>query len=228
MENVLSGIDDIFDNLETTIENQDPSLSVSVGSIMNAEFEKYITDLNPEQDGKEALVRSMYRSKLDEDRSDYACTSFNEVGAVGYLEYADFGGDQYTNLKNGYVKLIEYLTRNLSSSNKIKLNEKVELIDYSASSNKIKVKTNKNITYKANYVISTISLGYLKENYRKLFNPQLPSDKINAIEALGFGTMDKIFLVFDEAIMQDDDQGFNFFWENDLPSLDTTYNLGVT
>jgi hypothetical protein len=55
VENVLSGIDDIFDNLETTIENQDPSC-VSVGSIMNAEFEKYITDLNPEQDGKEALV----------------------------------------------------------------------------------------------------------------------------------------------------------------------------
>ena len=62
--------------------------------------------------------------------------------------------------------------------------------------------------------ICTVSLGVLKASHKTLFHPTLPDQKVNsanrkgfakakvtlqveAIEKLGFGVMDKIFLVFD-------------------------------
>ena len=62
--------------------------------------------------------------------------------------------------------------------------------------------------------IFTVSLGVLKASHKTLFHPTLPDQKVNsanrkgfakakvtlqveAIEKLGFGVMDKIFLVFD-------------------------------
>ena len=62
--------------------------------------------------------------------------------------------------------------------------------------------------------ICTVSLGVLKASHKTLFHPTLPDQKVNSanrkgfakakvtlqvetIEKLGFGVMDKIFLVFD-------------------------------
>lgn len=50
----------------------------------------------------------------------------------------------------------------------------------------------------ADYVIFTGSLGVLKRNHTTLFTPRLPPRHIKAIETLGYGTLGKIFLEFEE------------------------------
>lgn len=48
----------------------------------------------------------------------------------------------------------------------------------------------------ADYVIVTVSLGVLKRQYEKLFCPDLPAEKVEAINKLGYGHVNKIFLEY--------------------------------
>ncbi|KAI1433761.1 vacuolar protein sorting 33A-like protein [Xylaria sp. CBS 124048] len=50
----------------------------------------------------------------------------------------------------------------------------------------------------ADYVVSTVPLGILKQKSIE-FHPPLPKQKLDAIDRLGFGTLNKIVLVYDHA-----------------------------
>ena len=148
--------------------------------------------------------------------------SFYELTAAGINEAVDFGGNQYTNLKNGYFKLVNLLSSNLTSKF-IHLNKLVTNIDYS---NKAEIVvsvydffTRSMVKYNADYVLVTIPLGVLKQNYKSLFRPSLPFAKANAIEKLGFGTVNKIFAVYDKPVFTGDDQGLQLLWRADLQNV---------
>ncbi len=49
-----------------------------------------------------------------------------------------------------------------------------------------------------------------------MFSPKLPHKKIKAIENLGFGAVNKIFLVFDRPPLGKDYKGLQILWREDL------------
>lgn len=67
----------------------------------------------------------------------------------------------------------------------------------------------------ADHVIVTVSLGVLKQNRETMFLPSLPEDKVLAIERLGIGTTDKIFLEFEEPFWSPDCNSIQFVWEDE-------------
>ncbi|XP_018598838.2 peroxisomal N(1)-acetyl-spermine/spermidine oxidase [Scleropages formosus] len=67
--------------------------------------------------------------------------------------------------------------------------------------------------YDVDHVILTASLGFLKERAHSLFKPLLPAVKSRAIESLGFGTVDKIFLQFDRRFWPEDCAGIQLVWD---------------
>lgn len=74
--------------------------------------------------------------------------------------------------------------------------------------------------YDADFVIFTGSLGVLKETYKEMFVPRLPSIKANAIEGLTLGTVDKIYLEFEKPFWPADWEGFSLVWsQNDIAKL---------
>lgn len=96
---------------------------------------------------------------------------------------------------------------------KILYNKEVVNIEWSSSKGDfVKVKCADGSVYEGDHVIVTASLGVLKENYEYLFNPNLPAVKINAIEGLSFGTVDKIYLEFDKPFWSEDWSGFSMLW----------------
>lgn len=115
----------------------------------------------------------------------------------GLLEYAidDFDGDQVY-LLDGYTPIIEELARPLQEASIIETNTQVETIDWSASP--VKIQTS-NGTYTAKTLVLSIPLGVLKAHHTSIFTPVLPKPKQEAISSLGFGTLDKIFLVYPHA-----------------------------
>lgn len=64
------------------------------------------------------------------------------------------------------------------------------------------------------HVIVTTSLGVLKKNHETLFKPPLPWIKIDLINSIGFGTVNKIILQF-ESPFWNDDHGIKLIWAED-------------
>ena len=169
-------------------------------------------------------------------RSDYACDNFYELSAKGYVNYDEFNGEEFNNLKNGYIKLIQYLSSKLPS-NDIKMNEKVSNIDWTQAQTNtnglITVKTSSSngalTNYQAKRVVTTVSLGVLKSSHKTMFTPSLPSDKVNVINNLGFGTVNKIFYIFDKPVFSGSQAGLQFLWTNQSFTLNAEQkcNLNV-
>ncbi|XP_078263386.1 peroxisomal N(1)-acetyl-spermine/spermidine oxidase-like [Rhinoraja longicauda] len=69
----------------------------------------------------------------------------------------------------------------------------------------------------ADHVILTISLGCLKANGQSLFQPRLPEQKLNAIQSMGFGTMNKIYLEFEAPFWDENTDVIGLVWEEETP-----------
>lgn len=101
----------------------------------------------------------------------------------------------------------------LDVESKVVLNKEVSNIVWSnAPRDFVTVKCSDGSSYDADHVIVTTSLGVLKENYKTLFTPQLPALKVNAIEGLSIGAVDKIFLEFEKPFWEDDWPGVSLLW----------------
>ena len=189
--------------------------------MLDKEFNKIVQQFNGKADIE--LIRSIYNNRLNDEKFDTACENLEEQSAVGWNAYEEFPGDILTNFKNGFQKFLDYFISKLKIYN---LNEQVEIIDWTATNSKngkIQINTLKSIknerfSYSADYVLCTISLGALKNTHMTLFKPELPSDKIKAINKIGFGVVDKIFLDFGKPVFVNskDVQGMQIFWKNGI------------
>lgn len=76
-------------------------------------------------------------------------------------------------------------------------------------------------SYVAEHVIVTVSVGVLKAQYSTLFTPALSPEKITAINSYGFGTINKVFLVFDKPFWSTSTSflGYSFLWDFDDAKL---------
>lgn len=114
---------------------------------------------------------------------------------VGLLEYAvdDFDGEQAF-LQEGYSPIVNEIARPLLEADAISLETVVTRVDW--TKNPIVVETRRG-SFTAREVVCTIPLGVLKNCSKDgLFVPKLPGDKQEAIECLGFGTLNKIFATY--------------------------------
>lgn len=69
-------------------------------------------------------------------------------------------------------------------------------------------------SFYANHVICTIPLGVLKEKASTLFEPSLPQYKLESLERLLFGAVDKIFLEYDRPFLNPDITEIMLLWDN--------------
>ncbi|KAI8188571.1 hypothetical protein KHU50_000906 [Colletotrichum sp. SAR 10_65] len=122
---------------------------------------------------------------------------------VGMLEYAvdDFGGEQAF-LQDGYGAIIDEIAKPLVEAGVISLETVVTRVDW--TDNPIIIETLQG-NFTAREVVCTVPLGVLKDRGRDaLFVPNLPADKQEAIDNLGFGTLDKIFAVYPQPWWNDE------------------------
>lgn len=98
------------------------------------------------------------------------------------------------------------------------LNKEVAKIAYdpsNTSADRIHVKCSDGTEYLYDHLICTVSLGVLKKLHLTLFEPMLPQIKIDSIQGMGFGTVDKVFVEFTKPFWKPDWEGVSFFWKPD-------------
>ena len=126
---------------------------------------------------------------------DNAAESY-ELSGRYFNDYEQFDGSELI-LPLGYSQIIDILSKDIEIIYEKVVNE----IEY--SNGKVNVSTKDGTTYTADKVIVTVPLGVLQSGSIN-FNPPLSQSKTQAIQRLGYGTMDKLWLEFEEA-----------FWTND-------------
>lgn len=114
----------------------------------------------------------------------------SSVVGPSLLNFGPISGNPDDFPGNGYTSFINQIF-NMNVLN-IQLNSTVNTINY--ANNTVTVSTN-NGTYNAKYVVVTVPLGVLKTNAIQ-FIPSLPQDKQLAIQHIGYGSFNKIFLQF--------------------------------
>ncbi|KAL1509472.1 hypothetical protein ABEB36_004198 [Hypothenemus hampei] len=87
----------------------------------------------------------------------------------------------------------------------------------------VEVQCNNNEILYGDHVICTVPLGVLKHCATSLFKPSLPEYKLEAIDRLLFGTVDKIFLEYERPFLHPSITEVLLLWENN-PEEDISKN----
>lgn len=96
-----------------------------------------------------------------------------------------------------------------------KLNKEVRKVIYKDALSpgaSVRIECSDGSVYSADHLICTVSLGVLKQRHLNLFEPLLPSWKVDSIDGMSIGTVDKIFVEFDQPFWREDWDGFGLLW----------------
>lgn len=126
-----------------------------------------------------------------------------ELAFPGFDSAEDYQG-RHLMVSQGYDRLPHYLKEGIT----VRTAVKVEEIDYSSAD--VKVTTNQGVIT-ARRVVITVPLGVLQRGSIK-FHPELPETKQSAIDRLGMGLVNKVFLHFDKPFWPKNQQVFFFAW----------------
>lgn len=69
------------------------------------------------------------------------------------------------------------------------------------------------------HVVCTIPLGCIKDLHERLFKPSLPIEKIEALNRVGYGVVNKVVLEFDERILPPGVTRLELIWDHERPMI---------
>ena len=147
-------------------------------------------------------------------RSYDGCDNWFDLSFAGTVNmFTLCEGNQLVSFKKDkkYEDVIQIFKNDIPYSN-VLLETPVAKIDYS-SDDVVKVITESGQAFEADVVIVTTSLGVMKVKARDMFTPALPDDKLKAIDLIGFGTINKIFLEFAKPLQAQTD-GVKFLFND--------------
>lgn len=127
--------------------------------------------------------------------NNHAGTGAGSLNTLAYLFYSDYKGKEIL-FPDGYAQIFDQLKGDFE----IKLSQIVSSVNYDKNGVQIVTDSEK---FDFDAVIITVPLGVLKSG-NITFSPALPKEKQQAINKLGMGTLDKVYLQFDEV-----------FWDKD-------------
>lgn len=190
---IINRINDLRDNPALNSPSQDvPIYKVYQDYVVNQSLtQENITSAN-------LLVHSAFQVLLNGNITQLSALRYGDAKTLPAVD---------VHLKNGFDVLVNSMLPGLD----IRLSSPVASVVQ--GSNGVSLTTADGQEYQGSYVITTQSLGTLKERGVQ-FTPPLPPEKLDAIAGMGFGVFDKVILVFDSAFWGPGD--FVFREMNDL------------
>lgn len=211
----------------------------SVGHFLRERFQSYIDGIDDAKTRQ--IANDLFNWHMRFQIIDNSCLSWDQLSARYWGKYS-FNGEScqaHYNFINGFGSLVDRLVDELDAATIFYNKEVHEIrihdnrnepnnnnnhtnhtdkstIKHNRSDATISVKCTDGTVYTANHVLVTFSLGVLKAQHTHLFAPALPASIGLAIDSIGFGAINKIFLDFD-AVWWDDLDGIQLiFGEHEM------------
>lgn len=190
------------------------SVPASVGQYLRERFGEYLQSIEDENERKQS--RDLFDWHWRFQIIDNSCLTLDQLSAKYWGKYS-FNGEPcqaHYNFRNGFGAVVSELTNQLGEA-AIVYNRTVEKISLRSNGMAtVQVQCTDGRVYSANHVLVTFSLGVLKAKHRTMFEPTLPMPFQHAIENIGFGTINKIFMQFATAWWGNLD-GIQFIFSHD-------------
>lgn len=192
-----------------------PMENDSVGAFVEREFsERFDRYHGPDFH----LRRMILEQRLLGEAIIAGCHSMHDVALADVGSFQDLPGVHYV-IPPGFEAVVDIQRQNIPDQ-KILLNHQVTQLSWkqphnpdNANSFDVCVECQNGKRVYADHVIVTISLGVLKKYASRMFNPQLPNFKLNAISQLAIGVVNKVILEFDEQILPDGVFRLELVWD---------------
>uniref|UniRef100_T1INW1 Amine oxidase domain-containing protein n=1 Tax=Strigamia maritima TaxID=126957 RepID=T1INW1_STRMM len=196
-QNVAVKVWDAYIKTEAEAARKKGILNGSLKAYMDSRLNEVLDSFDAEDRHDAALI---YNSTMLNYLSFHVGDELDLVALQDYGAYEELpGGDVI--LPRGYLSLLDNLTRDLPRDC-ILFNRRVTRIDWQNAP--LRLTCADGSEFRADHVILTVPLGYLKKHHASLFSPHLPREKVMAIDKLGFGRVDKVFLEFDRPFWRGD------------------------
>ena len=133
---------------------------------------------------------------------DNACNRLDELSVEAWNQYQECPGNYCQLVKGGFISIVKQMLKAVPAAN-VKCNQPVQTICWeSRASNSdpdgVVIKMKDGGEYRCKHVIVTCSVGFLREHWEDFFEPKLPAPWMEAFNGLGYGSITKIALFFDQ------------------------------
>ncbi|KAL1432135.1 hypothetical protein MTO96_013471 [Rhipicephalus appendiculatus] len=224
-------------NQEVFVLNE---LPISVGEYLRSRFLEHL-ELQSDTADMVKVKWAIYDWYWRFEVIDNSCYSLDELSFKSYEEFEECPGVWNINLRHGFSSVINSLLEHIPEAN-VRYNKAVKRIYWhnsavpsytkmarSSISNSQEtvlesipfVECEDGEIMSCRHLLLTMSAGYLKRHLDDMFQPKLPEKKRQALRGIGFGTINKIFLIFEQPFWDTGAEGFQLVWL-DGDSEDTT------
>ncbi|NXH15422.1 PAOX oxidase, partial [Bucco capensis] len=206
--------------------------AASVGQYLRAEITRRLPALAGSKEDTQQLWLAILATCFKLECCISGTHSMDLVALEPFGEYVSLPGLDCT-FPGGYSSLADHMLSALPEGT-VLLNKAVRTIRWQGSFREegdnardfpVQVECKDGDTFLADHVIITVPLGFLKEHHQDFFQPPLPKRKAEAIQHLGFGTNNKIFLEFEQPFWEPQQQLLEVVWEDDSPLEESSDNL---
>lgn len=185
------------------------STTADLETFMTSHINQELTNFPDSQRQGAMLVMNTYLASLKEKvGSTLNCVNTKFYGSLPSLP----GGN--IKVPVGFVGVLAPLIREIPDC-AIKYCKPVECIRWDAceaDQPRACVQCSEGEVFPADYVIITTPLGFLKDNAEDFFVPNLPAKKMDAINTLGFGHLNNLYIQFCDPLWLKGDGNIMFAW----------------
>lgn len=238
-QNVYDSITKLIANAEQLQINQ-KQFDSRVGDYLLDQYKQMCPQQN--NNDLKRILNGLFLMRAKRENIRSGCSNIFDLSLKNFSNYKEFNGHSYVELKKGYTPVIrafmhkyeqEYLARlNLNhymkqiylcnkNTNQVYQRECVHCT-YTNDPHKAVIKmcnatdqsNQKDFIVVCDHVVCTMSLGYLKENLNSLIEPisLITNEKRLAVTQLGFGTINKIFLFYQQPFWSPQVKLINMIW----------------
>lgn len=203
----------ILEEAETYAQTDHGYVPASIGDFLRQQFDMKVST-NFKSDERE-IAKQLLDWHIRFQVIDNSCLSIADVSAKLWGTYS-FNGEScqaHINTRYGFQAIVDNLVEDIGTQNII-FDKPVAEIRWKDFNSRIIVKCADGTVYTCQHLIVTFSLGVLKASLAKLFQPALPKPYNRSIRNIGFGTIDKIFLQFENAWWEKA-EGFQLIWRDE-------------